>query len=86
MEEEKGMMENIKETAHDIVSMLAPFNEDDADERDSERFAVSFKMVLEAAQKWHAEHGDDERANISVRWDENGEPVVTVTPMEGTEE
>lgn len=72
--------QSIKETARDIVEKLVPV--ENGDEPGSEHFAASFRLAVEAARKWQAEHGENARASINVQWDENGQPIVTVTEME----
>jgi hypothetical protein len=69
--------------ARDIVEALAPIEDEDAllDE-DSKAAVEMFKVGIEAAKRWRASHRPDERADISVKRDENGHFVAVVTPCE----
>jgi len=80
------MTENIKETVQDIVRLLAPIDGDENDEYDNDHFTTSFKLAVDAARKWRDGHGGNVRASISVQWDENGKPMVTITPIGESED
>ena len=75
-------LKRIKYTVKDIIEALVPIEDatdDDDDDLEDDRFADSFRLALIAAKNLQAQNA---HANINVHWDENGQPIVTVTVTE----
>ena len=59
-------------------------NADEHEAIDTGDVTQAWAMLCEAHKQWSAEHGPDEHASFKVCRNEDGELLVTVTPMEET--
>ena len=76
-------MDDIRNTARDIVDKLVPVEDDENDEIDAENdsfMAKAVPLLRDALNKWRAEHGKDEHCDIRVVRKDDGELQVIVTP------
>lgn len=61
-------------------------NADEHDAIGTDDVSRAWEMLCETHKQWSAEHGPNEHASFSVCRNDDGELLVTVTPMEEAEE